>query len=99
MHYRVVTLFPELIEGAVNVGLIGKAVSSGRVQITCISPRRFTTDRHQSVDDTPYGGGSGMVMSVEPIAKALDALDAELGPAHRALLSPQAEPKSGLVRI
>ena len=92
MHYRVVTLFPELIEGAVNVGLLGKAVSSGRVQVTCISPRRFATDRHQSVDDTPYGGGSGMVLSVEPIAKALDALDAEVGPAHRVLLSPQAKP-------
>jgi tRNA (guanine37-N1)-methyltransferase len=91
MHYRVVTLFPELIEGALNVGLLGKAVSAGRVQLTCISPRRFATDRHQSVDDTPYGGGSGMVMSVEPIAKALDALDVEVGPAHRVLLTPQAQ--------
>jgi tRNA (guanine37-N1)-methyltransferase len=93
MRYQVVTLFPELIEAAINVGLLGKAVAAGVVTVTCISPRRFATDRHQSVDDTPYGGGSGMVLSVEPIAKALAALDLE-GPAelstHRVLLTPAA---------
>jgi len=89
MRYQVVTLFPELVEAAINVGLLGKAVAAGVVQVTCISPRRFTTDRHQSVDDTPYGGGSGMVLSVEPIAKALEALEAE-GPSHRVLLTPAA---------
>lgn len=89
MRYQVVTLFPELIEAAINVGLLGKAVAAGVVQVQCISPRRFTTDRHQSVDDTPYGGGSGMVLSVEPIAKALDALAAD-GPSHRVLLTPAA---------
>jgi tRNA (guanine37-N1)-methyltransferase len=89
MRYQVVTLFPELVEAAINVGLLGKAVAAGVVQVTCISPRRFTTDKHQSVDDTPYGGGSGMMLSVEPIAKALDALDAE-SPGHRILLTPAA---------
>jgi tRNA (guanine37-N1)-methyltransferase len=90
MRYQVVTLFPELIEAAINVGLLGKAVAAGVVQVTCISPRRFTTDKHQSVDDTPYGGGSGMVMSVEPIAQALEALDAEGARSHRVLLTPAA---------
>jgi tRNA (guanine37-N1)-methyltransferase len=94
MHYQVVTLFPELIEAALGVGLLGKAVASGVVQLTCISARQFATDRHQSVDDTPYGGGSGMVMSVEPIAKALAALEAQRDPAapraQRILLTPQA---------
>jgi tRNA (guanine37-N1)-methyltransferase len=90
MRYQVVTLFPELIEAAINVGLLGKAVAAGVVQVTCISPRRFTTDKHQSVDDTPYGGGSGMVLSVEPIAQALDALDAEAPGSHRVLLTPAA---------
>jgi tRNA (guanine37-N1)-methyltransferase len=89
MRYQVVTLFPELVEAAINVGLLGKAVAAGVVQVTCISPRRFTTDRHQSVDDTPYGGGSGMVLSVEPIAKALDELDAD-SRSHRVLLTPAA---------
>ncbi|MET0387659.1 MAG: tRNA (guanosine(37)-N1)-methyltransferase TrmD [Polyangiales bacterium] len=94
MRYRVVTLFPELIDAAIGVGLLGKAVAAGRVDIRCTSPRTFTTDRHQSVDDTPYGGGSGMVMSVEPIAKALDALatdePADQPRSHRILLTPAA---------
>jgi tRNA (guanine37-N1)-methyltransferase len=97
MHYQVVTLFPELIDAAIGVGLLGKAVASGLVRVSCISPREFATDKHHSVDDTPYGGGSGMVMSVEPIAKALDALDAQqvgqgdaVPRAHRVLLTPQA---------
>lgn len=89
MRYQVVTLFPELVEAAINVGLLGKAVAAGVVQVTCISPRRFTTDKHQSVDDTPYGGGSGMVLSVEPIAKALDELDAQAR-SYRVLLTPAA---------
>jgi tRNA (guanine37-N1)-methyltransferase len=96
MRYHVVTLFPELIDAAIGVGLLGKAVASGLLEVSSISPRRFATNKHMSVDDTPYGGGSGMVMSVEPISKALDALDAER-PAdaprpHRILLTPQAKP-------
>lgn len=91
MRYQVVTLFPELIDAAINVGLLGKAVAAGLVEVTCISPRRFTTDKHQSVDDTPYGGGSGMVLSVEPIAAALEALDTQAAArSHRALLTPAA---------
>jgi tRNA (guanine37-N1)-methyltransferase len=94
MHYRVVTLFPELIDAAVGVGLLGKALAAGRVEVRCISPRSFATNKHLSVDDTPYGGGSGMVMSVEPIAKALESIAAERDPsappAHCVLLSPQA---------
>jgi tRNA (guanine37-N1)-methyltransferase len=89
MRYQVVTLFPELIDAAINVGLLGKAVAAGVVHVTTISPRRFTTDKHQSVDDTPYGGGSGMVLSIDPIAQALDALDAEQR-SHRVLLTPAA---------
>ena len=95
MRYQVVTLFPELIEAAIGVGLLGKAVAAGRVSVTSMSPRRFATNKHLSVDDTPYGGGSGMVLSVEPIAKALEALDAEAAErgeprARRVLLTPQA---------
>jgi tRNA (guanine37-N1)-methyltransferase len=95
--FNVVTLFPELIQGWVAVGLIGKAVQSGVIRIQCISPRQFTTDNHRSVDDTPYGGGGGMVMMPGPIAEALDALDAARsdGPrAHRILLTPQGSPLS-----
>lgn len=93
MRYQVVTIFPELIEAAVQVGLLGKALATGLVEVECISPRRFTHDRHQSVDDAPYGGGSGMVMSAPPLIAALEHLDEEANkagrpPARRVLLTP-----------
>lgn len=93
MRYEVITIFPELIESAVRVGLLGKALASGRVQLECLSPRRFTTDKHHSVDDAPYGGGSGMVMSAPPLAAAFEHLDAEADRegrprGRRILLSP-----------
>jgi len=94
MRYHVVTLFPELIEAALGVGLLGKAVVAGTIEVRTLSPRRFATNKHLSVDDTPYGGGSGMVLSVEPLAKALDALrqdEPEDQPhSHRILLTPAA---------
>ncbi|HKU36623.1 MAG TPA: tRNA (guanosine(37)-N1)-methyltransferase TrmD [Polyangiales bacterium] len=93
MRYEVITIFPELIESALSVGLLSKARESGLIELECISPRRFTSDRHQSVDDAPYGGGSGMVMSVLPLAAALDELAENARAAgrargHRVLLSP-----------
>ena len=96
MRYEVITIFPELIESALRVGLLGKALSSGLVQLECLTPRRFTTDKHHSVDDAPYGGGSGMVMSASPLAAAFEHLDAEADRAgrprgHRILLSPSGQ--------
>jgi tRNA (guanine37-N1)-methyltransferase len=97
VRYEVITIFPELIEAAVQVGLLGKALATGRVSLECVSPRRFTSDRHQSVDDAPYGGGSGMVMSPPPLAAAIEQLDADAQAAgrqrgHRVLLSPAGKP-------
>ncbi len=90
MRFEIVTLFPELFE-ALNTGLLGKAREAGRVDVHTITPRRFTTDRHRTVDDAPYGGGSGMVLMPGPIADALDYLDeARKGRvSHRVLLTPQ----------
>ncbi len=93
MRYELVTIFPELIESATRAGLLGKAVETGLVEFRCVSPRQFTTDKHQSVDDAPYGGGSGMVMSVVPLTAACEHLDAEADArsqprAHRILLTP-----------
>ena len=97
MRYEVITIFPELIESALQIGLVGKARETGLIQLECISPRRFTTGKHQSVDDAPYGGGSGMVMSALPLAAALDELAAQAEQAgrprgHRVLLSPAGQP-------
>jgi tRNA (guanine37-N1)-methyltransferase len=92
MRFEVVTLFPEIFE-VLNHGLLGKARESGRIDVHTITPRRFATDRHRTVDDAPYGGGSGMVLMPGPIADALDHLDvARAGcVSHRVLLTPQGD--------
>lgn len=93
MRFEVVTLFPELFD-VLNHGLLGKAREAGRIEVQTITPRRFTTDRHRTVDDAPYGGGSGMVLMPGPIADALDHLDEARGGriSHRVLLTPQGAP-------
>ena len=97
VRYEVITIFPELIESALQIGLVGKAREAGVIQLECVSPRRFTSDKHQSVDDAPYGGGSGMVMSALPLAAALDELASQAERAGllrswRVLLSPAGKP-------
>lgn len=96
MRYYVVTVFPELVERFCADGLLGKAQAKSRVGVDTISPREFTTDRHRTVDDTPYGGGSGMVMMPGPIVDAMEraeALEADRGGPRpwRVLLTPQGE--------
>lgn len=92
MRFEVVTLFPELFAAA-DVGLLGKARERGDVSLTLLSPREFATDKHRSVDDYPYGGGSGMVLMPAPIVEALEHLDAQRGgPTRRVLLTPQGAP-------
>ncbi len=87
MQIKIVTIFPELLESFVRASLIGKAVEAGRLEIEVFDLRAFTQDRHRSVDDVPYGGGGGMVMTAEPW---LSAVRSVAGPAaHRVLLSPQ----------
>lgn len=92
MRFEFVTLFPELIDASVQTGLFGRAVTHGILSVRSRNPRDFTTDRHGTVDDTPYGGGSGMVMMAGPVMDAIESLDREAPPqerAHRVLLTPQ----------
>jgi len=90
MRFEIVTLFPELFD-VLHTGLLGKAQEAGTIDMEAITPREFTHDRHRTVDDAPYGGGSGMVLMPGPIAKTLDHLDEVRGgtPTHRVLLTPQ----------
>jgi len=91
MRFELVTLFPEVVE-TLRIGLLGKAMDSGAVEVLARTPREFATDKHRSVDDAPYGGGSGMVLMPGPIAATLDALDQERGsPTHKVLLTPQGD--------
>ena len=70
MHIAMISLFPELIEAASGYGVVGRAISRELVDVELINPRTFTTDKHNTVDDRPYGGGPGMVMMDEPLRRA-----------------------------
>jgi tRNA (guanine-N1)-methyltransferase len=88
--FEVFTLFPEAIEHFVSAGLLGKAIDRGLVRVCCTSYREFATDKHRTVDDTPFGGGAGMVLKPEPVVLALEHVVATRGPMHRVLLTPSA---------
>lgn len=95
MRFSVITIFPELFESFRKVGLFGKAIEQGLVQLECVNPRDFTDNKHRTVDDAPYGGGSGMVMRVEPIVQALESTQARSAAeekVHRVLLGPRGKP-------
>jgi tRNA (guanine37-N1)-methyltransferase len=74
MQFSVITIFPEIINSYIKVGIIGRAVKKKLIKIKTIDLRDFTKDKHKTVDDTPYGGGAGMLMKVEPIYKALQEI-------------------------
>ncbi|MHC1717882.1 MAG: tRNA (guanosine(37)-N1)-methyltransferase TrmD [Acidaminococcaceae bacterium] len=71
MNFLFITLFPEFIEQATCFSIIKRAVEQGLLSVSCINPRDFTHDKHKTVDDTPFGGGVGMVLKVEPFAAAI----------------------------
>ena len=89
MQIRIVTIFPELFGPFLDTSLVGKARAAGRLEITVHDLRNYATDRHRSVDDEPYGGGGGMVMTAPPWIRAAEDLGGE--GAWRVLLSPQGE--------
>jgi len=91
MKFSVVTILPELIEPALTAGVVGRAREAGVISVETVNPRDFTSDRHRTVDDTPYGGGPGMVMKVEPLLAAIGKAAGE-PPAHRIFLSPAGKP-------
>jgi tRNA (guanine37-N1)-methyltransferase len=92
MRIDVITIFPGLFEAFRSTSLLGAAVESGIVGLAVHDLREFTKDRHRTVDDTPYGGGPGMVMRPEPLVEAIEALAGPKGESRSArvlLLSPQ----------
>jgi tRNA (guanine37-N1)-methyltransferase len=95
VRIEVVTLFPQMIAGAVQFGILGRAVSRGLLQVGTEDPRTHTHDAHRTVDDRPYGGGPGMVMKAEPLLAAIRAAQARLpAGSTRVLMSAQGEPFS-----
>jgi tRNA (guanine37-N1)-methyltransferase len=89
MKVAVVTLFPEMFGALVDYGVSGRAVRNGLLEIHCFNPRDYTADRHQTVDDRPYGGGPGMVMRPEPLGAAIAEARAWTQGARVLYLSPQ----------
>ena len=88
----VLTLFPEMFPGPLGLSLAGRAPETGRWQLETVDIRSFATDRHRSVDDTPSGGGPGMVMRADVMAAAIDAVHPEGDPRPLIYLSPRGRP-------
>ncbi|MDI3538132.1 MAG: tRNA (guanine37-N1)-methyltransferase [Bacillota bacterium] len=88
MRLDILTLFPRMFEGPFDESIIKRAQEKGLVELRVVNIRDFSTDKHRAVDDYPFGGGRGMVLQAEPIARAVRALDRE-GKARVILTSPQ----------
>ena len=90
MKFDIVTIFPRMVEAGLAEGVISRGIERGLLDVKVHDLRDYTADRHRSVDDMPYGGGPGMVMKPEPLARAVDDIRASRGvPAAVILLSPQ----------
>jgi len=92
MRVDVVSLFPEMFAGFLATSFVARAIVGGQMAVRFRSPRDFGLGKHRSVDDTPYGGGSGMVMRVDVLCAAMESLDEDAPgavKAHRVLMTPQ----------
>ena len=98
MDIHVLTIFPEMFPGVLDTSVLKIARDSGRISVHLVNLRDFTTDRHRSVDDRPFGGGPGMVFKPEPVFRAVEAVESRISetgksPApRRILLTPQGAP-------
>ena len=92
MDVHIVALFPEILDGFTRASIVGRAVEQGLVRFHAVQIRDFSTNKHHTVDDAPYGGGSGMVMMAPPVVAAIESLPRDPvtdAPPHRILLCPQ----------
>lgn len=91
MHFNVISLFPDLIEGYFEYSILKRAKEAGVVSIKAINPRDFSKSKHKKVDDTPYGGGAGMVLMCEPFFGAYNSIEKKEN-SKTILLTPQGKP-------
>lgn len=90
MKFDIVTIFPRMVEAGLAEGVVSRGIEQGLLDVRVHDLRDYTTDRHRSVDDVPYGGGPGMVMKPEPLARAVEEIRGRRGdPDAVILLSPQ----------
>src|SRR5262245_23198032 len=89
MRIDVITLFPGMFAGPFDESIVARARAGGLVDIRIHDLREWTSDRHRTVDDYPYGGGAGMVLKPEPLFASIESVRGEAG--HVILLTPQGE--------
>ena len=88
IRFTAITLFPEMFDAVTEQGVISRAIKQGILSVDKVNPRDFTTDKHRTVDDRPYGGGPGMLMKVEPLEQAIKHSQ-QVQPGKVIYLSPQ----------
>lgn len=91
MRFDVLTLFPEMIQNYCSQSIIKRAIESNVIEINTINPRDYTLDKHKKVDDTPYGGGAGMVLMAQPYVDAYESVE-KLANSKTIMLTPQGKP-------
>lgn len=91
MRFDILTLFPELIESHLDFSILKRATEDGVFEVRTINPRDFTEDKHKKVDDTPYGGGAGMVLMPQPYVDAYESVE-KLENSITLMMTPQGEP-------
>mgnify|MGYP002625370566 CR=1 FL=1 len=92
MNYHVLTLFPEMIENGMNTSITGRAITKGLLSLEAINIRDFAFNKHQKVDDYPYGGGAGMLMQAEPVYLAYESIASRTAKKPRVVyLTPQGQ--------
>lgn len=96
MKFDVLTLFPELIQSHLDFSIMKRAVDDGIISVNAVNPRDFTLDKHKKVDDTPYGGGAGMVLMPQPYVDAYNSVE-KLENSITLMMTPQGEPFSDAI--
>jgi tRNA (guanine37-N1)-methyltransferase len=91
MKFEVLTLFPELIQSHLDFSIIKRATEDNIISVSAHNPRDYSSDKHKKVDDTPYGGGAGMVLMAQPYIDAYESVE-QLENSITVMLSPQGEP-------
>lgn len=93
MKFDVLTLFPEMFQGFLSSSIMKRAIERKKVSVSVVDIREYSTDKHRTVDDAPYGGGGGMVLKPEPLFHAVeDITQGDTEPPHVVMMSPQGKP-------
>ena len=91
MIFDVLTLFPDMIENHCKYSIMKRAIESGVVKVNTVNPRDYTEDKHKKVDDTPYGGGAGMVLAPQPYVDCYEGVN-KIKNSITIMMTPQGEP-------